>query len=208
MRDTAIEVFAREGFTATVRTIASAAGVSPGLVIHHFGSKERLRAECDAHVLRLTRESSADKVAPRTGLTPFATLTARMDDVEADGPWVLYLLRSIQSGGTLARDLYEHLASDTEATLAVGVAAGTVVPSSDEPARARYLVAQTLGALLVDLAVNPPADPGDAGAILRGFMARMAVPATEVAVHGVLRDDALLTAVIDHQEEQDGNQHK
>ena len=42
VRDSAIAVFARDGFSASVRTIAEAAGVSPGLVIHHFGSKDAL----------------------------------------------------------------------------------------------------------------------------------------------------------------------
>jgi AcrR family transcriptional regulator len=47
----AVAEFARHGFTkTTVRGIAAAADVSPGLVIHHFGSKDgsaqRLRRPC------------------------------------------------------------------------------------------------------------------------------------------------------------------
>ena len=45
IRDAAIGLFGRDGFgPATVRAVASAAGVSPGLVIHHFGSKAGLLA--------------------------------------------------------------------------------------------------------------------------------------------------------------------
>ena len=52
IRDAAVDLFARDGFAhVTVRRIATEAGVSPALVIHHFGSKEGLRAACDAHVL-------------------------------------------------------------------------------------------------------------------------------------------------------------
>ena len=58
LRDAAVAVFARDGFGATVRAIADAAGVSPGLVIHHFGSKDKLRAECDEYVLTRTREEN------------------------------------------------------------------------------------------------------------------------------------------------------
>ena len=52
IRDEAIRVFSEHGFEATtVRRVADAAGVSPGLVIHHFGSMAGLRAACDAHVV-------------------------------------------------------------------------------------------------------------------------------------------------------------
>ena len=56
IRDTAIGVFGSQGFTAGVRSIATAAGVSPGLLNHHFGSKDGLRTACDEHVLRVIRD--------------------------------------------------------------------------------------------------------------------------------------------------------
>ncbi|HJE59178.1 MAG TPA: TetR/AcrR family transcriptional regulator, partial [Nocardiopsis listeri] len=43
IRDAALTRFGQEGFGVSVRAIAEEAGVSPGLVIHHFGSKEKLR---------------------------------------------------------------------------------------------------------------------------------------------------------------------
>ena len=52
IRDAAIECFAEQGFGASFRTIAARADVSPGLITHHFGSKDALRAECDGEVLR------------------------------------------------------------------------------------------------------------------------------------------------------------
>ncbi|MEV6925064.1 helix-turn-helix domain-containing protein [Dactylosporangium sp. NPDC051485] len=52
IRDAAIALFAERGAGATtVRDIAEQAGVSPGLLRHHFGSKEALREACDAYVL-------------------------------------------------------------------------------------------------------------------------------------------------------------
>ena len=47
LRDAAIETFARLGLGATVRQLASDAGVTAGLVTHHFGSKDALRQACD-----------------------------------------------------------------------------------------------------------------------------------------------------------------
>ncbi len=52
IRDAAITLFAERGIGAiSIREIAAAAGVSGGLVRHHFGSKSGLRAECDSYVL-------------------------------------------------------------------------------------------------------------------------------------------------------------
>ena len=39
------------GTAATLRAVAARAGVSAALVLHHFGSKEGLRAACDEHLL-------------------------------------------------------------------------------------------------------------------------------------------------------------
>ena len=44
IRDATLEHFTEYGFDrATIRDIARAAGVSPGLVRHHFGTKDELR---------------------------------------------------------------------------------------------------------------------------------------------------------------------
>lgn len=55
IRDTAMELFGAEGVAATsLRSVAGAAGVSPGLVVHHFGSKQGLvRAVDEAVVARI-----------------------------------------------------------------------------------------------------------------------------------------------------------
>ena len=56
----AVAEFARHGFTkTTVRGIAAAAEVSPGLIIHHFGSKDGLRSACDQHVFERIADSKA-----------------------------------------------------------------------------------------------------------------------------------------------------
>jgi AcrR family transcriptional regulator len=56
IRDAALKRFAAYGFKgATVRGIADEAGVSPGMVQHHFPSKQALRDECDAYVFAVMR---------------------------------------------------------------------------------------------------------------------------------------------------------
>lgn len=52
--EAALDVFARYGTTtSTLQMVAQAAGVSVGLVQHHFGSKDSLIEAVDAHALAL-----------------------------------------------------------------------------------------------------------------------------------------------------------
>jgi len=75
IRDAAIELFADRGIEgATIRDIAQKAGVSSGLLRHHFGSKEGLRDACDEYVLsaligigtRFTEFQTVDDLTPET----------------------------------------------------------------------------------------------------------------------------------------------
>mgnify|MGYP006249086599 CR=1 FL=1 len=53
----AMRLFADRGFDAvTVRDITQAAGVSVGLVNHHYGSKDELRKAVDEHVIEQFEE--------------------------------------------------------------------------------------------------------------------------------------------------------
>lgn len=65
IRDAAMNLFAARGFHAvTVRDIASAARVSPGLVNHHFGSKAGLQQAINDHVCGLVEQSCQDALDP------------------------------------------------------------------------------------------------------------------------------------------------
>lgn len=56
IRDAAMAEFGEKGFKgATMKSIAATAGVSVGLVQHHFGTKNGLRTACDERVLDLIR---------------------------------------------------------------------------------------------------------------------------------------------------------
>lgn len=51
IRDAAIKLWGEQGLNTSVRAIAEAAGVSPALVIHHYGSKDGLRQAVDEYLL-------------------------------------------------------------------------------------------------------------------------------------------------------------
>ena len=194
IRDAAVGVFVRQGFGATVRAVADAAGVSPGLVIHHFGSKQGLRDECDDHVLARSRADAADMLGDRARMGD--AIGAALAHLADRGPVLGYLLRVLAEGGDSARGLIARLVDDTESSLRLAVEAGTVRPSVDEPARARHLVAMSLGTLSMDLVMYPPDDPTDGAAIVSAYAERMLVPATEYATYGLFTDTAAFDAVL------------
>ncbi|MBO1753439.1 TetR family transcriptional regulator [Actinotalea sp. BY-33] len=192
IRDAAVLRFSREGFRASLRTIAQEAGVSAALVVHHFGSKDGLREACDEHVLAVIREQKRDAVGP-TGPTQ---LLARMAELDEWAPLVGYALRSMQAGGDLARAFLDHFAADAEEYLREGVAAGTILASRDEVARARYLTVMGYGAFLLDIALHPPEDPADLRAYLHGYLERTGLPAMELFTQGLFTDRSMLDAYL------------
>lgn len=189
IRDAAINRFAVEGFGASVRAIAADAGVSAGLVMHHFGSKDKLRAECDAHLLatigRLKRENVAEAAAGHSFFHKFAA-------VEENAPIVGYVLRSMQDGSALAQDFISHMVDDAVGYTKDGVAAGVIVPSRDEVARARYLTLSSLGALLLEVTLSPPSDPSDLAGIVRGYFTNSYLPMMELFTEGFLTSRRML----------------
>ncbi len=61
IRNAAMRLFAERGAAAvTIRQIAVAAGVSPGLVIHHYGSKGGLKDAVDRSAVAFFEEMIGD----------------------------------------------------------------------------------------------------------------------------------------------------
>src|SRR5690625_4202109 len=101
IRNAAIDCFGRHGFEVGIRQIADVAGVSPGLVAHHFGSKAGLRAECDSHVLATMLNAKLETVGPQG---PEAMLM-QLAKVEEYRPIAAYAVASLAAGGDLANEL-------------------------------------------------------------------------------------------------------
>jgi TetR/AcrR family transcriptional regulator, regulator of cefoperazone and chloramphenicol sensitivity len=195
IRDAAIRRFGVDGFGASVRAIAADAGVSPGLVIHHFGSKEGLRAVCDEHVLRVIREAETDAFtqrAPADWLSQLATL-------DEFAPLVGYLVQALLAGGDLAATLLRRMTEDAEQYLADAVAAGRMRPSRDPAARASFLVDVGIGAVLSFVRRHPPVD-GDYRSTLRAYAEANSLPALELYTEGLLTDSSLLDAYVQYRE--------
>src|SRR5690625_261720 len=189
IRDAAVNLFGRDGFGASVRAIATEAGVSPGLVLHHFGSKDGLRSVCDEHVLDVMRRAKTEQVVS----APPTALLNTLAEIDEYVPLLAYIVRSLQSGGPLARHFVEQMITDAQDYLHAGEAAGTIKPSRDPAGRARYLVLNSVGTLVV-VAMEQTADGGqlDARTLMRETVAAVTLPALELYTYGLLTSGEML----------------
>lgn len=140
IRTAALKLFAERGTTAaTMRDIAAAAGVSAGLVRHHFGSKEGLRDACDAYALdRLMR------------IKEQAVLEGQLADpgfLSSVHPTILalnqYLARALLDGSPAAAGIFDEMVGLTEEWLALH----NPDASTDRTAHAAVIVAMQVGML-------------------------------------------------------------
>lgn len=115
IRDAALRLFAEHGPDGTtIRDIAREAGVSGGLIRHHFGSKDDLRAACDSYALdQIMRIKEQAVLEGQLGNPAF---------MSAAHPTVLltyrYLARSLVDGSPAAEAMFDEMVELCEAWLA------------------------------------------------------------------------------------------
>jgi TetR/AcrR family transcriptional regulator, regulator of cefoperazone and chloramphenicol sensitivity len=155
IRDEALRLFAERGpDTVTVRQIADAAGVSPALVLHHFGSKDGLREAVDEHVLKLfdamlgelTAGRASDLYDPAASGSLVEAIVARLP---ADSPVPAYLRRLLLTDGHAAKELFRRLYGLSMGTLQALAAAGLAAPGQDPAVRAAILLSNDLAVLML-----------------------------------------------------------
>jgi AcrR family transcriptional regulator len=193
IRDVAIECFAEEGFGASMRTIAARAGVSLGLITHHFGSKAALRTSCDAEVLRRYHALKSEGIVdPSTSLIESLTSPGLASAI------LVYMLRVIHAGGQPARDFLDSLIDHGRAIMAESVASGLTRASRDEEARLRYLTYQSMGAMLVQFLTAPELTPDEFVTSLRVGRRDTILPILELYTEGLLTSRAMLDDYLLH----------
>ena len=115
IRDAALRLFAERGLDGTsIGDIENAAGVSGGLVRHHFGSKDDLRTACDSYALdqmmrikeQAVLEGQLGNPAFMSAAHPTVLLTLR------------YLARSLVDGSPAAEAMFDEMVELCEAWLA------------------------------------------------------------------------------------------
>lgn len=170
-----------------MREISARAGVSQGLIRHHFGTKDALRAECDAEVLRRYRDLKVEAMR----MSPAQTM-ATLSQIDDFAPMFVYILRSVRDGGDAGREFIEGMIAEAELFSEEAVREGRLKPSRDPAARARYLVSSSLGGLLVQLTLMPDLDIGDLPQAIHRLTESIMLPTLELYTEGVLVDRSVL----------------
>lgn len=181
IRDAAMHLFGERGFrSATVRGIAARAGVSPGLVVHHFGSKDGLREAVDDHLADQIRQ---DKFATMTGSMTQDEQTTRAYAQEF-APALAYLARALTEDAVVGRHLYDRLFRDAVDYLRAGEEAGLIKPTDAPQARAAALLNAGLGQTLLQHHLHRVLDADDATDALM----RISRPMLDVYTEGLFTD--------------------
>src|SRR5262245_48395177 len=146
IREAAMQQFAENGFErTTIRGIAAAAGVSGGLVRHHYGSKQELKEAVDEHVAAEIRRISDEMMVAgeRGDLAP--SVVSR----EAVRPFQAYLARALLDGSTTLATLFDEMVAPTEQWIALADRERTDEPWADRRTRAAVFTAMALGVPLM-----------------------------------------------------------
>jgi len=157
IRDAALREFAEHGVSgATIRGIAKAAGVSPGLVQHHFGSKEALRRACDEYVIGVIRETKKETLEggiATPGFLPGALTLAL--SVQR------YVARALVDGSEAAARLFDDAVEFAEDVIVNGTEGLAPAKTADPHAYAAVMCAMSFGAVVLHehLTRNLGADP-------------------------------------------------
>lgn len=142
----AVDLFGRYGVSGTsVRAIAQEAGVSAPLVMHHFGSKEKLREACDDHVVELIRKGKTETIEAGPTLLP-SEVAGLMRESR---PALRYLIRTLSDGSPRINQLMDDLVESSLVYTEQAVELGYVKPSPNPRARVIVLTLWMFGGLVL-----------------------------------------------------------
>jgi AcrR family transcriptional regulator len=145
IRDAAMLEFAEHGAKgATIRGIAKAAGVSPALVQHHFGTKEALRRACDEYVIETIRETKQEALGGGMGDPDFLSIAMR-----TALPVQRYLARALTDGSQAANTLFDDAVAFSEEFLERGSPGMSRPDTDDLHAYATVMTAMSVGMVVL-----------------------------------------------------------
>ncbi|HEX4214284.1 MAG TPA: TetR/AcrR family transcriptional regulator [Candidatus Dormibacteraeota bacterium] len=151
IREAALRLMAERGLAGTsIRDVAREAGVSPGLVQHHFHTKERLKQEVDAWVVEQLRgefESVTVSGSMAQVSDQFCRAVVRFGTSCPELP--AFIARTLLEGGAMAEGMFDGLVGLTRASLELVAAEGGLWPGTDMVWASIQLTMMWLGPLLV-----------------------------------------------------------
>ena len=149
----ALEGFARNGVKATsIRDVAAAAGVSPGLVQHYFPSKAALRSAVDEHVTGVARAALEVREVEGDIIEDIAQrLTALVSE---NFLALLYVARGVAEEDEAALVIFDTLTELCKKQLLVLQRDGLLRPDLDLEWAALHTVLINLGTVIMEPGVS------------------------------------------------------
>ena len=137
IREAALTHFADEGYErATIRSIAQTAGVSAGLLRHHYGSKDALRVACDDYVFEMLHRVNT-QLLEDPGAAASSQQTSRR--------FGRYVARSLADGSPTAGPIFDEMVTMAEQWLVRSDEARPDTPATDRRIRAALVTAMKTG---------------------------------------------------------------
>ena len=156
IRNAALQLFADRGPDAvTVREIAAEAGVSPALILHHFGSKDGLRAAVDDFAAQafdtifeaMPTDELAELLTGEAARGSLAEAFAR--GFPTGSPLPAYLGRLLLTNDPAGGALFTRWYALTRRLLDEMVEMGAARPSEDPDVRAAFFLVNDLALILL-----------------------------------------------------------
>ena len=153
IRTAALAGFARQGVSATsIRDVAAAAGVSPGLVQHYFSSKVALRAAVDEHVTEVAHAALAVREVHGDPVEDIAQRLAAL--VAEHFLALLYVARGVAEHDEAAMAIFDTLTGLCRDQLAEFERRGMLRPDLDLEWAALHTVLINLGTVIMEPGVS------------------------------------------------------
>lgn len=158
IRNAALDLFAERGVEATpLRTVAAKAGVTVGLIVHHYGTKEALREAVELAIVELF--SAAITSVPIDSHPAAADVVAARDEAVAEmlastPAAVDYLRRALLDGSGERRDLVSRLSELTAEQVRILRAAGLASTHHSVAEQVTTIMVRQLGRLFLQPLVD------------------------------------------------------
>lgn len=160
-----MHLFAERGVSGvSIRDVAAAAGVSSSLVVHHFRTKQRLKAAVDEHTLDMLLGLLAELAGEPSN--PGQATQAMWAALREEPDLMSYVRRLLIDGSDAGRALFAGLVDATATEFAVMERDGVIGASEDPRARAVFLLVNDLAGIVLrdliadSLGVDPLSNAG------------------------------------------------
>jgi len=149
--EVATSAFARDGIAATsLRAIAKEAGVSPALVVHHFGSREKLIEDCIIKALGLWVSEKQEFV----DVSLSTALTKWQGSIAEHGVKLQFFRQVLIAGGESANILFSRMVKEAEMMIQAQIDKGQMRKAENLPDLALLMTLHGLAPLIMQDQVN------------------------------------------------------